>query len=65
MLTKKNIIYRYTVYTPQEEMKQILTEDTETRMDTLRKVFGIDKYKLIRENSSIYVKHLKEKQKIQ
>jgi len=59
----KNLVYRYTVYTPQEEMKQILIEDEETRLDTLRKVFGIDKYKRIRENSLVYIRELKEKVK--
>ena len=62
LLTKtKNLVYRFTVYTPQEEMKQILLEPEEIRLDTLRKVFGIDKYKKIRENSLIFIKQLKEK----
>ncbi len=61
MLTKKSLVYRYTVYTPQEEIKAILMEDKETRLDTLRKVFGIDKYKKIRENSSIYAKNLRDR----
>ncbi|MEK6969607.1 MAG: SMC family ATPase [Nanoarchaeota archaeon] len=52
----KNYIYRYTVYTPQEEMKQILQEDAEERLDVLRKIFNIDKYKIIRENLQIYLK---------
>lgn len=56
----KSLIYRYTVYTPQEEMKRILFEDAEQRLDTLRKVFGIDKYKRINENAAIYVKKLKD-----
>ncbi len=62
LLTKsKNLVYRYTVYTPQEEMKQILLEEEEARLGTLRKVFGIDKYKRVRENSLIFIKELKEK----
>ncbi len=60
-LTKKNMIYRFTVYTPQEEMKQILYEKQDIRLDTLRKVFGVDKYKLIKENSHIFVSQLREK----
>ncbi len=59
----KDLIYRYTVYTPQEEMKQILYESKETRLDTLRKVFNIDKYKRIKENSKIIAASLKEKKK--
>ncbi|MCL6500726.1 MAG: AAA family ATPase [Candidatus Pacearchaeota archaeon] len=63
LLNKKNLIYRYTVYTPQEEMKRIMLEDAEARLDTLRKVFDIDKYKRIVSNSEIFVAKLKENKK--
>jgi DNA repair protein SbcC/Rad50 len=64
LITKsKDLIYRYTVYTPQDLMKQILFEDKDVRLDTLRKVFNIDKYKRIRENSQIFIKELKERKK--
>ncbi len=65
LLTKsKSLIYRYTVYTPQEEMKAILFEDKEARLDTLRKVFGIDKYKRIVQNAELSVKALKDQRKL-
>lgn len=57
----KNMIYRYTVYTPQEEMKKILQEDASSRLDILRKVFGIDRYKRIQDNTAMYAKTLREK----
>jgi DNA repair protein SbcC/Rad50 len=60
MINKKNLIYRYTVYTPQEEMKRIIFENSEERLNTLRKVFGIDKYRRIRDNSMLLMKKLKE-----
>jgi len=64
LLTKsKNLIFRYTVYTPQEEMKEILVGDTDLRLDTLRKVFGIDKYKRVKENSRILLSHLREQKR--
>ncbi|UZE93553.1 MAG: AAA family ATPase [Candidatus Pacearchaeota archaeon] len=63
LLKKKNLIYRYTVYTPQEEMKRIMLEENESRLDTLRKVFDIDKYKRILNNSEIFVSEIKEKKK--
>ena len=64
LLTKsKSIIYRYTVYTPQEEMKSILLGDKESRIETLRKVFDIDKYKRIQENSKILISYLKSENK--
>ena len=63
-IKKNNLLYRYTVYTPQEQMKQIILEDPETRLNILRHVFGIDKYKRIRENLTIFINFLKEKIKI-
>ncbi len=59
-LTKTDILYKYTVYTPQESMREILLENAETRMDTLRKVFGIDKYKTTLQNISIFSRKLGE-----
>ena len=63
-IKKNNILYRYTVYTPQEQMKQIILEDSETRLNILRHVFGIDKYKRIRDNLSIIISKFKDESKI-
>ena len=60
---KQNILYKFTVYTPQEEMKQIILQDPETRINTLRHVFGIDKYKRILENASILASKLREEKR--
>ena len=58
---KKNpVLYRYTVYTPQEDMKEILTEDADTRLNTLRKVFAIDRYKRVLENCEKAGRKLRE-----
>ena len=60
LLTKsKSLIFRYTVYTPQEEMKLILFEQTEERLEKLRKIFDIDKYKRIKENAAMYAKEMR------
>lgn len=59
-IKKNNILYRYTVFTPQEHMKQIILEDPETRLNIIRHIFGIDKYKRIKENSDILLSHIKE-----
>ncbi len=61
---KQNILYKFTVYTPQEEMKQIILEDSETRINTLRHVFGIDKYKKILENASVLIAKVREEKRI-
>lgn len=60
-LTKNPIIYRYTVYTPQEQMKQILLDDNETRINSIRKIFNLDKYGRIKDNSKIIIDKLKER----
>ena len=61
---KQNILYKFTVYTPQEEMKQIILQDSETRINTLRHVFGIDKYKKVLENVVIITAKLREEKRI-
>jgi exonuclease SbcC len=61
---KQNLLYKFTVYTPQEEMKQIILQDSETRINTLRHVFGIDKYKKILENISIVTSKLREEKRM-
>lgn len=60
LMKNKNLIFRYTSYTPQEEVKKILYEDAETRMDLIRKIFGIDKYKNVRENAQLIKKSLRK-----
>ncbi len=60
---KQNLLYKFTVYTPQEEMKQIILQDPATRINTLRHVFGIDKYKRILENTSILASKLREEKR--
>jgi DNA repair protein SbcC/Rad50 len=63
-LTKaKELVYNYTVYTPQEEMKSIVMGNAEDRLNILRRVFGIDKYKRVLENSKILVSKLKDRKK--
>lgn len=54
---QKETVFRYTVYTPQEEMKQIMM--SKDRLVTLRKIFGIDKYGRIRENTKIILTELR------
>ena len=61
---KQNILYKFTVYTPQEEMKQIIIQDSATRLNTLRHVFGIDRYKKILENTSMLTAKLREEKRL-
>ena len=64
LLTKsKSLMYRYTVYTPQEEMKSILLGERDVRLEILRKVFGIDKYRRIQNNGKLFVSKMKGRKK--
>lgn len=48
-----SLIYRYAVFTPQEMMKEVLLQRPDTRLDTLRRAFGIEEYSSARKNSEI------------
>ncbi|MFW5977185.1 MAG: hypothetical protein ACOCQQ_01600 [Candidatus Nanoarchaeia archaeon] len=54
-------LFRFTVYTPQEQVKEILLGSVDTRKDIIRKIFGIDKYKKISQNMSYYTSNLRER----
>ncbi|ABK77587.1 ATPase involved in DNA repair [Cenarchaeum symbiosum A] len=43
-------IYRYAVFTPQEEMKYVLS-DRDRRLETVRRAFGIEEYSTASENA--------------
>ncbi len=65
LLTKpKDFLYRFTVYTPQEEMKAILFEEQEARLETLRKVFNIEKYKTVIMNAGVLSKELRDQKRV-
>jgi len=55
------LLYRYTVYTPQEQMKQIMEADAGERLDLIRRLFGMDRYKRIAENAEIYARELRSR----
>ncbi len=59
----KSLIFRYTVYTPQEEMKHILFDSKDDRLEKLRRIFGVDKYELVKNNASIYARDLRSETK--
>ena len=47
----QSLIYRYAVYTPQEEIKNVLALKPDLRLQTLRKAFRIEDYKVAAENA--------------
>ncbi len=58
LLRKNRPLFRFTVYTPQEQMKQILLHEGD-RLEILRNIFGIDRYGRIRSNSRLFLTELR------
>lgn len=50
-------VYRYAVYTPQEEIKSIL-EDRGDREEAIRKAFGMEDYKVAAENAGLMISQM-------
>ncbi|MGP8057903.1 MAG: hypothetical protein ACLP9K_09920 [Nitrososphaerales archaeon] len=48
----QSVIYRYAIFTPQEEMKEVILKDPDDRLQTLRRAFGIEQYKTAIQNSA-------------
>ncbi|MEM2958835.1 MAG: SMC family ATPase [Candidatus Jordarchaeaceae archaeon] len=57
----QSVIYRYAIFTPQEEMKAILWAKPQERLQTLRKAFGIEDYRTAAENAKTLIGKIKEK----
>jgi exonuclease SbcC len=54
-----SVIYRFAVFTPQEEMKRILDQRIDDRLKTLRKAFRVEDYKVAQDNSKVIRDHLR------
>jgi DNA repair protein SbcC/Rad50 len=57
----QSVIYRYAVFTPQEEMKEVILKDADERLQTLRRAFGIEQYKVAAQNASTVSSAIKER----
>ena len=55
----QSVIYRYAVFTPQEEMKEVILKDADERLQTLRRAFGIEQYKTALQNAGTVVSSIK------
>ena len=51
-------IFRYAVFTPQETMKNVLS-DKEMRLETIRKAFGIEDYNIAASNAGTLLQEIK------
>ena len=53
-------IFRYAVFTPQEEMKVVLS-DSKNRLETVRRAFGVDDYKTAADNAKAVAVEIKRR----
>ncbi len=60
----RSIIFRYAIYIPQEEMRRILDENDEVRLNIIRRATGIDEYRIIIQNGEEILKELEMRIKI-
>jgi len=59
----QSVIYRYAIFTPQEEMKEVILKKPDERLQTLRKALRIEDYKVAADNTSTLLGRLKERTK--
>ena len=59
----QSVIYRYAIFTPQEEMKEVILKEPDERLQTLRKALRIEDYKVASDNTSTLIGRLKERTK--
>ena len=53
-------IFRYAIFTPQEAMKEVLSDSTK-RLETIRKAFGIEDYSTSQDNAKVVLSEIKTK----
>ena len=53
-------IFRYAIFTPQEAMKEVLS-DSKKRLETIRKAFGIEDYSIAQSNAKEILSKIKTK----
>ena len=56
----ESLVYRYAVFTPQEQMKQILVQNPDERLQVIRRVLGAQSYQVAAENAGTVEKKVRE-----
>jgi len=56
----ESLVYRYAVFTPQEQMKEILVQNPEDRMHVIRRILGAQSYQVAAENSETVERAIRE-----
>jgi exonuclease SbcC len=57
----QSVIYRYAIFTPQEEMKVILNYKADVRLQTLRKAFMLEDYRIASNNAANFSNFIQKK----
>ena len=57
----QSVIYRYAIFTPQEEMKAILNYGADVRLQTLRKAFMLEDYRIASINAANFSNFIQKK----
>ena len=55
----ESMVYRFAVFTPQEQMKEILLRNAEERLQVIRRVLGLQSYQTAGENAETLERRLK------
>ncbi|MDG6898826.1 MAG: AAA family ATPase, partial [Nitrososphaerota archaeon] len=56
----ESLVYRYAVFTPQEQMKESLLQNPDERLHVIRRVLGAQSYQVAAENSGLVERTVKE-----
>lgn len=57
----QSVIYRYAIFTPQEQMKEVMNKNPDDRLQTLRKAFRIEDYKIAAQNCGVLLDRVHKK----
>ncbi|MGD0145946.1 MAG: SMC family ATPase [Nitrososphaerales archaeon] len=55
----ESLVFRYAVFTPQEQMKEIVQRNADDRLLVIRRVLGIQSYQVAAENSDLIHRRLR------
>ena len=55
----QSVIYRYAVFTPQEQMREVIRQKPENRKETLRKALGVEEYSIAAGNAASILSDLR------
>lgn len=54
-------LWRWAVYVPQESMREVLSQRSEERLETIRRAHGLEEYRLARDNAEVLASTLRAK----